>query len=130
MLWYEMVWQRSLPCMEKPFARTNYGVWQKDYNNTITGESFENLIYPEFKGYHANLYWATLESKTTPFTVYAHNDGIYFRVFTPEEPKGRADGKPTMPEFPQGDISPCGNSGIVGLPSARPFGSSGVNTRK
>jgi len=92
------VWKNRLP-------GTNYGVWQKDYNNTITGESFENLIYPEFKGYHANLYWATLESKTTPFTVYAHNDGIYFRVFTPEEPKGRADGKPTMPEFPQGDIS-------------------------
>ena len=27
-------------------AGTNYGVWHKDYNNTITGESFENLVYP------------------------------------------------------------------------------------
>ena len=34
---------------------TNYAVWQKDYNNTVTGESFGNLVYPEFKGYHANL---------------------------------------------------------------------------
>ena len=25
-------------------------VWHKAYNNTITGESFDNLIYPEFKG--------------------------------------------------------------------------------
>lgn len=82
---------------------TNYGVWHKEYNNTITGESFENLVYPEFKGYHANMYWATLESDTTPFTIYSRNDGIFFHVFTPEEPKGRV--KDTMPKFPEGDIS-------------------------
>ena len=65
--------------------------------------SFENLVYPEFKGYHANMYWATLESDTTPFTIYSRNDGIFFHVFTPEEPKGRV--KDTMPKFPEGDIS-------------------------
>ena len=92
------VWKNRL-------AGTNYNLWQKDYNNTITGESFENLIYPEFKGYHGNMYWATIESDTAPFTVYSRNDGIYYRIFTPEEPAGRADGKPTMPEFPEGDIS-------------------------
>ena len=32
---------------------TTFGLWEKEYNNTITGEGFENLIYPEFKGYHA-----------------------------------------------------------------------------
>ncbi len=84
---------------------TNYGIWHKDYNNTITGESLNGLTYPEFKGYHANLYWATLESKTTPFTVYSESDGLYFRVFTPQEPEGRQDGKNTMPDFPEGDIS-------------------------
>ena len=90
------VWKNRIP-------GTNYGVWHKEYNNTITGESFENLVYPEFKGYHANMYWATLESDTTPFTVYSRNDGIFFHVFTPEEPKGRV--KDTMPKFPEGDIS-------------------------
>jgi len=84
---------------------TNYGLWQKDYNNTVTGESFENLIYPEFKGYHANLYWATLESDNVPFTVYSESDGLYFRVFTPEEPVHRRNGENTMWEFPTGDIS-------------------------
>lgn len=84
---------------------TNYGIWHKEYNNTITGESDFGLIYPEFKGYHANLYWATLESKTTPFTVYSESDGVFFRVFTPQEPAGRQDGKSTMPDFPDGDIS-------------------------
>ncbi len=83
----------------------NVGIWQKDYNNTITGESYDALIYPEFKGYHANLYWATLESDNAPFTVYSATDGLYLRVFTPEEPTGRQDGINTMPDFPEGDIS-------------------------
>lgn len=82
---------------------TNYGIWHKDYNNTVTSESYDNLVYPEFKGYHANMYWATFESDTAPFTVYSRTDGIFYRVFTPEEPKGSA--KRTMPEFPEGDIS-------------------------
>ena len=92
------VWKNRIP-------GANYGVWQKDYNNTITGESTERLVYPEFKGYHANLYWATLQSSTAPFTVYAASDGIFLRVFTPEEPHGRQDGLNTMPDFPAGDIS-------------------------
>lgn len=90
------VWKNRL-------AGTHYGIWQKEYNNVITGESFENLIYPEFKGYHANMYWATLESDTTPFTVYSRNDGIFYHIFTPEEPVGRV--RRTMPHFPEGDIS-------------------------
>lgn len=90
------VWKNRIP-------GTHYGIWHKDYNNTITGESFENLVYPEFKGYHANMYWATLESDTTPFTVYSRNDGIFYHIFTPEEPAGRL--KDTMPKFPEGDIS-------------------------
>lgn len=84
---------------------TNYNIWSKEYNNTITGESFESLIYPEFKGYHANLYWATLESESSPFTIYSETDGLYFRVFTPEEPKMRRDGENSMHQFPEGDIS-------------------------
>ena len=90
------VWKNRIP-------GTNYNIWHKDYNNTITGESFENLIYPEFKGYHANMYWATLESDKTPFTVYSRNDGIFYHIFTPEEPVGRV--RRTMPQFPEGDIS-------------------------
>jgi hypothetical protein len=84
---------------------TNYGLWNKAYNNTITGESFENLVYPEFKGYHANLYWATLQTKETSFSVYSESDGVFFRVFTPEEPKHRQNGENSMPDFPAGDLS-------------------------
>ncbi|MCW3786890.1 glycoside hydrolase family 2 TIM barrel-domain containing protein [Plebeiibacterium sediminum] len=84
---------------------TNYNLWQKDYNNTITGESEYGLTYPEFKGYHANLYWATVQSDKAPFTVYSESDGVFLRMLTPEEPKGRQNGRHTMPGFPEGDIS-------------------------
>lgn len=84
---------------------TQFGLWNKAYNNTITGESFENLIYPEFKGYHANMYWATLQTKESDFSVYSESDGVFLRVFTPEEPHMRQNGENTMPAFPEGDIS-------------------------
>lgn len=90
------VWKNRL-------AGARYGIWHKDYNDTVTGEEFETLVYPEFKGYHGNLYWATLENPTAPMTIYALSDGIFLRVFTPREPAG-AKGR-TMPEFPAGDIS-------------------------
>lgn len=80
-----------------------FGEWQKAYNNTVTGESAGQLEYPEFKGYHANLYWAEMLSDEAPFTVYSETDGLYFRVFTPEEPKHRTER--TMEPFPEGDIS-------------------------
>lgn len=95
---------------------TNYGIWKKAYNNTVTGESFESLIYPEFKGYHGNTYWATIESDNAPFTVYSETDGLYFRVFTPEEPVHRRDGENSMWEFPSGDIS-----FLLDIPAMRSF---------
>ena len=90
------VWKNRL-------AGARIGLWQKAYNDTVTGETYEALVYPEFKGYHANLYWATLEHPTDPLTIYAQTDGLYLRLFTPREPVG-GNGR-TMPEFPEGDIS-------------------------
>ena len=94
------VWKNRIP-------GTNFGLWDKEYNNTITGEPDGNkpLVYPEFKGYHANLYWCTFMSKQKPFTVYSESDNVFLHLFTPEEPRLRVGGAKTMPEFPQGDIS-------------------------
>ncbi len=103
------VWKNRIP-------GTNYGIWQKDFNNTITGESTDRLVYPEFKGYHAHLYWATIRSRRSAFTVYSATDGVFFRVFTPEEPHGRQDGIPTMPDFPSGDLS-----FLLDIPAIRSF---------
>lgn len=82
---------------------TYMGVWQKDYNNTVTGQSRTRLVYPEFKGYHANLYWVEMQSGQAPMRIYCQTDGIYYRVFTPQEPDHRAER--TMQPFPEGDIS-------------------------
>ena len=84
--------------------------------NTVTGESADKLVYPEFKGYHANLYWATIQGKQNAFTVYAATDGVFFRVFTPDEPRGRQDGIHTMPDFPAGDLS-----FLLDIPAIRSF---------
>ena len=84
---------------------TTYGFWQKDYNNTITGESFENLIYPEFKGYHANLLNADLKAGTSSFKVFSESDNLFLRLFTPELPKNGFPGRYPQPDFPEGDIS-------------------------
>lgn len=82
----------------------NFGLWHKDYNNTVTGCSFENLIYPEFKGYHGSLYWAVLEGQDSDITVLSATDGVFLRIFTPQEPDG-VKGEDRMQPFPEGDIS-------------------------
>lgn len=84
---------------------TTYGIWEKDYNTTITGESFENLIYPEFKGYHANLLGANLKAGASSFKVFSESDNLFLRLFTPDLPKNAFPGSYPQPAFPEGDIS-------------------------
>lgn len=81
----------------------NIGLWEKQYNNTVTGETFSNLVYPEFKGYHGNLYWATLETAESDFTMITETHNLYLRLFTPDPPKYVVGG--INPPFPKGDIS-------------------------
>jgi hypothetical protein len=82
---------------------SNFGVYEKAYNNTVTGETFNNLVYPEFKGYHGNLYWATLETTESDFTVISETPNLFFQLFTPLKPEHAAGG--THPPFPEGDLS-------------------------
>ncbi len=77
-----------------------YGVWQKAYNNTITGE---NWLYPEFKGWHANVGWVTIQNKEADFTVYTGKENIFLQMLKPEKPKG-AKNENTSPPFPEGNI--------------------------
>jgi len=83
---------------------TTYNLWQKAYNNTITGEDFGNLVYPEFKGYHANIYWAKIGTKqNVPITFASENNNLFLRLFTPQEPAGTL--RRSLPHFPEGDLS-------------------------
>jgi len=81
----------------------NFNIWEKDYNNTITGESFNNLIYPEFKGYHSNVNWVRLETSEKPFNILVETANLYMQVFTPDPPAENRGG--VVPAFPDTDIS-------------------------
>ncbi|MDR3251436.1 MAG: glycoside hydrolase family 2 [Tannerella sp.] len=78
-----------------------FGLWEKAYNNTVTGES--GFVYPEFKGYHANLYRVDIQLNNAPdFRVYALSNDIFLRMLTPQEPKFPAN---TVMKYPEGDLS-------------------------
>ena len=79
----------------------DFGLYQKAYNNTVTGESWD---YPEFKGYYSNLYWATVETTEQPFAVITATPGKYLHLFTPDSPRG-ATNENTEGRFPEGNIS-------------------------
>ena len=80
---------------------TDFGVWEKDHNKTVTGHS--GYTYPEFSGYHAQLYWMELYGKEDKgFKVYVMSDDIFLRMLTPEQP---SDARTTFVDFPKGDIS-------------------------
>ena len=83
-----------------------FGVYDKKYNNTITGESWE---YPEFKGYYSNFYGVRLDAGSTPVTVMTETQGLFLHLFTPGNAKysGRNRGVrgEVNPPFPDGDIS-------------------------
>jgi hypothetical protein len=74
-------------------------VWRKAYNRTATGASWD---YPELKGFHANVHWATLETSTLPMTMVFATDDIFLRVLTPDEAE---DPRTTHVDFPPGDLS-------------------------
>lgn len=77
-----------------------FGSWYKAYNNTVTGESWD---YPEFKGYHANVYQATFHTTEQAIAFYTGNAGTFLQVFKPQAPKGASNNN-TNPAFPEGDI--------------------------
>ena len=78
-----------------------FGMWDKKYNNTITGESWE---YPEFKGYYSRMYRTKFNTASQPFYVVSATGDLFLRLFTPDSPKGAYNDN-TTPPFPGGDIS-------------------------
>ena len=94
---------------------TTLGVWDKAYNNTITGEG--DCIYPEFKGYFSNFYWMRMETARQPFTVVCANEDVYLRLFTPGDPIKTYN---VAPPFPEGNISFMQGIPAIGTKSQKP----------
>lgn len=78
-----------------------FGVWNKTYNNTETGEAPWN--YPEFKGYYSNFYGGYFFTQNNRFTVVAENENMFLRLFTPAWKTDQWHNY--EPLFPSGDIS-------------------------
>jgi len=76
-------------------------IWDKEYNNTITGESYD---YPEFKGYYKDFYWAQFILHDNSFTVLCASNDVFLRLMTPDPPATRYSDI-IAPAFPEGDIS-------------------------
>lgn len=77
------------------------GIYEKDYNNTATGVA--PFIYPEFKGYFDDFYWAQIRSKEQTFTVATSTEDVYLRLYTPAQAPEFFER--VNPLFPEGDIS-------------------------
>ncbi|MEO8562232.1 MAG: glycoside hydrolase family 2 TIM barrel-domain containing protein [bacterium] len=80
-----------------------FDVFHKKYNDTQTGLSWD---YPEFKGFHEDMYWATLETKEAPITMVFGSTDQFLRVLTPSEPTAPgSEPRNTHVVYPPGDIS-------------------------
>ncbi|MGN6369800.1 MAG: glycoside hydrolase family 2 protein [Phycisphaerae bacterium] len=84
-------------------------VWDKAYNNTITGDvdelaPGERLVYPEFKGFYADVRWLQLDTGKGPVTILVHQPDTFVQFFTPQFPPTYMRGK-TGVNFPGTDIS-------------------------
>ena len=78
---------------------TTHNVWQRDYNDAITGQRWE---YPEFKGYFADVYWARLLTDEGAIHFVIDSPDMFLRLFTP---KDGVDPKSTAMVFPDKGIS-------------------------
>ncbi|MET3503297.1 hypothetical protein ABIC45_004934 [Mucilaginibacter rubeus] len=94
---------------------TSLGIWDKTYNNTITGQG--KVVYPEFKGYYSNLYWMKLQTTGQPVTIVCNSRDVFMRLFTPANP---AKVYNTAPAFPSGDISFMHGITPIGTKSQKP----------
>lgn len=93
-----------------------FGIWTKAYNNTATGET--PAIYPEFKGYHSNLYWIQFNTTSQPFTVITDQEDVFFRLFTPKKSDDQYGN--IAPVFPSGDISFMQGISGIGTKTQKP----------
>ncbi|MGC4231774.1 MAG: glycoside hydrolase family 2 TIM barrel-domain containing protein [Niabella sp.] len=80
---------------------TQFGIWNKKYNGTETGEAWE---YPEFKGYYSNIYWCNFSMNGQSFRVMTSDDNVFLRLYTPHSYTGYYKDNYKM-IFPSGDVS-------------------------
>jgi hypothetical protein len=76
-----------------------HDVWEKKANDGVTGVKWE---YPEFRGHHADIYWATIQTTEAPITIVSETPRLFLRMLTPTP---APDPRNTAVTFPDGNIS-------------------------
>jgi hypothetical protein len=74
-------------------------VWKNAYNNTLAGSA--PWIFPEFKGYFADITWIELNTVEGRFTVAVPDTGLYVRLFD----FYALSGVRPHPDLPAGNLS-------------------------
>ena len=87
------VWKNRLKGLQ-------FGLWEKTYNNTTTGESWG---YPEFKGNYENVYWVKISTTEIPFKILMGNENLFLQMLKTNNPKG-ANNTNTTVNYPEGNI--------------------------
>jgi len=64
--------------LEEPPAGGTLNVWENQYNSTMTG--YTDWIYPEFKGYYANVRWMQLRTVDGTILVTLDDPSLYVQV--------------------------------------------------
>ena len=96
---------------------TQFGVFEKKYNNTVTGQSWE---YPEFKGYYSGFYAIEIKTKELPFKIVSATDDLFLHLFTPATATNLKGVRGDMtPAFPSGDLSVLHGISPVGTKFSR-----------
>lgn len=93
-------------------------VWEKAYNNTVTGTY--PWLYPEFKGYYAEVNWLELNTVEGKILIVCPEDDLFIRLFD-----FYGFPPPTLyPELPPGDLS-----FLDGIPAIGTKMSTGMNAQ-
>jgi hypothetical protein len=79
-----------------------FGVWENAYNDTATG--YSGWLYPEFKGYFANVRWLQLGTPAGPITAIVDGEHSLVQVLQPKFPD-RKLAVNAIAAFPAADIS-------------------------
>ncbi len=85
------------------------GVWENDYNNTIAG--WRDWIYPEFKGFFADVRWLQLDTTEGLITIVNNSHVPFMQVLTPEFPPANLVGKAIAP------VPKCGLGFLDAIPA-------------
>jgi hypothetical protein len=92
-----------------------HDVWQRDYNDGITGQRWD---YPEFKGYFADVRWLRLSTTEGPIHLVMATDGLFPGLLVPRDGIAPRDSPMVCPDQDISLLHGISPMGTFTLPAA------------